>query len=263
MIFDIILSQLTTLDLFVVGFGLLAAFLIGHVIENPPKSRASVTALMSYYRRTWMLNFVDRDPRIFDSQMLASLRQSTAFFGSTALIAIGGLLAIMGTPDRLLEFTHALTQSQEATALKLQFKLAFAALFLVHAFLKFVWSSRLFGYCAVLMAAVPNDPNHPEAIPRATMAGEINIRAALSFNRGLRAMYFALASLAWLAGAPVLLAAFVITIWMLWNREFSSQASALLKTGITETDTSFTPAPFAQPSRQKPKSGKNEIDPSG
>ena len=64
MIFDVILSQLTPLDLFVVGFGLLAAFLIGHVIENPPKSRASVTALMSYYRRAWMLNFVDRDPRI-------------------------------------------------------------------------------------------------------------------------------------------------------------------------------------------------------
>ena len=210
-----------------------------------------------------MLNFVDRDPRIFDSQTLASLRQSTAFFGSTALISIGGLLAIMGTPDRLLEFTHAVTQSQEATALKLQFKLAFAALFLVHAFLKFVWSSRLFGYCAVLMAAVPNDPDHSQAIPRAIMAGEINIRAALSFNRGLRAMYFALASLAWLAGAPVMLAAFVITLCMLWNREFSSQASALLKTGIMETDTSFIPAPFAQPTDQKTKSGKNEVDPSG
>lgn len=210
-----------------------------------------------------MLNFVDRDPRIFDSQTLASLRQSTAFFGSTALISIGGLLAIMGTPDRLLEFTHAVTQSQEATALKLQFKLAFAALFLVHAFLKFVWSSRLFGYCAVLMAAVPNDPDHPQATPRAIMAGEINIRAALSFNRGLRAMYFALASLAWLAGAPVMLAAFVITLYMLWNREFSSQASAVLKTGIMETDTSFIPAPFAQPTDQKTKSGKNEVDPSG
>ena len=210
-----------------------------------------------------MLNFVDRDPRIFDSQTLASLRQSTAFFGSTALISIGGLLAIMGTPDRLLEFTHAVTQSQEATALKLQFKLAFAALFLMHAFLKFVWSSRLFGYSAVLMSAVPNDPDHPQAIPRAIMAGEINIRAALSFNRGLRAMYFALASLAWLAGAPVMLAAFVITLYMLWNREFSSQASALLKTGIMETDTSFIPAPFAQPTDQKTKSGKNEVDPSG
>jgi len=223
-------------DIYVVGFGLLTALIMGYLIENPPTRRPSVTSLMSFYRRAWMLTFVDRNPRIFDAQILASLRQSTAFFGSTSLISIGGLLAMMGSPDRLVELTHALTQSEEATSLKLQIKLAFAALFLVYAFLKFVWSSRLFGYCAVLMAAVPNDPNHPQAIPRAIMAGEINIRAALSFNRGLRAMYFALASLAWLAGAPVLLAAFLVTLWMLWSREFSSRASALLKAGVSNDD---------------------------
>jgi uncharacterized membrane protein len=236
MIFDIIFAALMPWDFYVVGFGLLAALIMGYLIENPPKRRPSVTSLMSFYRRAWMLAFVDRDPRIFDAQILGSLRQSTAFFGSTSLISIGGLLAMMGSPDRLVELTHALTQSEEATSLKLQIKLAFAALFLVYAFLKFVWSSRLFGYCAVLMAAVPNDPNHPQAIPRAIMAGEINIRAALSFNRGLRAMYFALASLAWLAGAPVLLAAFLVTLWMLWSREFSSQASALLKAGVSNDD---------------------------
>ena len=113
----------------VVSFGLIAALVMGHFIENPPARRPSVTALMSFYRRAWMLTFVDRDPRIFDAQTLASLRQSTAFFGSTALISIGGLLAMMGSPDRLVELTHALTQSQEATSLKLQIKLAFAALF--------------------------------------------------------------------------------------------------------------------------------------
>jgi len=138
MIFDVILSALTPWDLMVVSFGLIAALVMGHFIENPPARRPSVTALMSFYRRAWMLTFVDRDPRIFDAQTLASLRQSTAFFGSTALISIGGLLAMMGSPDRLVEPTHALTQSQEATSLKLQIKLAFAALFLVYAFLKFV-----------------------------------------------------------------------------------------------------------------------------
>ena len=236
MVFDIVFAVLMPWDIYVVGFGLLTALIMGYLIENPPTRRPSVTSLMSFYRRAWMLTFVDRNPRIFDAQILASLRQSTAFFGSTSLISIGGLLAMMGSPDRLVELTHALTQSQETTSLKLQIKLAFAALFLVYAFLKFVWSSRLFGYCAVLMAAVPNDPNHPQAIPRAIMAGEINIRAALSFNRGLRAMYFALASLAWLAGAPVLLAAFLVTLWMLWSREFSSQASALLKASVSNDD---------------------------
>ena len=128
-------------DIYVVGFGLLTALIMGYLIENPPTRRPSVTSLMSFYRRAWMLTCVDRNPRIFDAQILASLRQSTAFFGSTSLISIGGLLAMMGSPDRLVELTHALTQSQEATSLKLQIKLAFAALFLVYAFLKFVWSS--------------------------------------------------------------------------------------------------------------------------
>ena len=45
---------------------------------------------------------------------------------------------MIDSPDRLVEPTHALTQSQEATSLKLQIKLAFAALFLVYALLKFV-----------------------------------------------------------------------------------------------------------------------------
>ena len=162
-----------------------------------------------------MLTFVDRDPRIFDAQILASLRQNTAFFGSTSLISIGGLLAMMGSPDHLVELTQAMTQPQKATFLKLQIKLAFATLFSVYAFLKFAWSSRLFSYCAVLMAAVPNNPNHPQAILRAIMAGEISIRTALNFNRGLRAIYFALASLAWLTGAPILLTAFLVTLLML------------------------------------------------
>ena len=96
MIFDVILSALTPWDLMVVSFSLIAALVMGHFIENPPARRPSVTALMSFYRRAWMLTFVDRDPRIFDAQTLASLRQSTAFFGSTALISIGGLLAMMG-----------------------------------------------------------------------------------------------------------------------------------------------------------------------
>jgi uncharacterized membrane protein len=125
MIFDVILSQLTTLDLFVVGFGLLAAFLIGHVIENPPKSRASVTALMSYYRRAWMLNFVDRDPRIFDSQTLASLRQSTAFFRIHSFESpLAGYWQSWARQIACLNLPMPFTQSQEATALKLQFKLA-------------------------------------------------------------------------------------------------------------------------------------------
>jgi len=101
-------------------------------------------------------------------------------------------------------------------------------IFLLYAFLKFIWSSRLFGYCAVLMAAVPNDPEDPSALPRAMQAAEVNIRAAMNFNRGLRALYFALGSLAWLLGAEALIVAAVAVAWMVWSRDFASQSRRVL-----------------------------------
>jgi len=90
----------------------------------------------------------------------------------------------------------------------------------------------VFGYCAVLMAAVPNDPNDPEALPRAAQAGELNVRAALNFNRGLRAMYFALGALAWLIGGVALIIATFFVVWTVWSREFASLPRAIILEGM-------------------------------
>ena len=109
-----------------------------------------------------------------------------------------------------------------------EIKLGVVALFLTNAFLKFVWAHRVFGYCSVLLGAVPNDPTDPMAYPRAAQAGELNIRAAINFDRGLRAMYFALGSLAWLLGGVALIVAVVIVSWIVWSREFASIPRSIL-----------------------------------
>ena len=102
---------------------------------------------------------VTRQPRIFDATILASLRQSTSFFASTCVIAIGGVLALIGNAERLTGLVAGLPiEMLDAAPLVLQVKLLLPVVFLTSGFLKFVWSNRLFGYCAVLMAAVPNDP---------------------------------------------------------------------------------------------------------
>jgi uncharacterized membrane protein len=195
--------------------------ILSYVIEHPPKSRPSVTVLMSQRRRDWMHVFVHRDPRIFDSQILASLRQGTSFFASTCIFAIGGVLALAKNTDPLVGVAQEVT-AVTTPALIIQMKLAFVALFLTNAFLKFVWANRVFGYCAVMMAAVPNDPNDPGAHPKAQQAAELNIRAAMNFNRGLRALYFALGALAWLLGPIPLMIAATVVIWVVWSREFAS-----------------------------------------
>lgn len=205
-----------------------AAWLIlGWLIEHPTSSRPSVTVLMADYRRDWMKELVTRDPRIFDAQVLSNLRQGTSFFASACMIAIGGAFALLGNAEQIQMAAQDLT-AEDAPALIWQAKILLVVFFLTNGFLKFVWANRLFGYCSVLMAAVPNDLSDPATYPRASQAAEMNIRAAWNFNRGLRAIYFALGSLAWLLGGWGLIVGTCVVFYMIWSREFYSRPRDIL-----------------------------------
>ncbi|MGC9419598.1 MAG: DUF599 domain-containing protein [Rhodovulum sp.] len=210
---------------------------IGWRIEHPSAARPSVSVLMTRYRRAWMRHLVTRQPRIFDANILSTLRQGTTFFASASMIIIGGGLALIGNTERLLGLAEDLTLDT-APSVVWELKILAILLFVANAFLKFVWSHRLFGYCAVIMAAVPNDPADPDALPRAAQAAEINITAARSFNRGMRSLYFALAGLAWLLGAGPLILSAALTVWVLWRREFASNSRRAL---MTEPDRAARP----------------------
>ncbi|CUH51215.1 Uncharacterized membrane protein [Shimia marina] len=220
-------TQFSTLDAIAVAVIVLAWIITTHLIENPPKNHPSVSRLMAFYRQEWMVHYVERNVRVFDAQIMGNLRQSTAFFASSSMIAIGALVALIGNTDQIAGVTRDLTQSAEP-ALVLELKLVLVLLFIGNAFLKFVWSHRLFGYCSVLMAAVPNDAEHPAALSRAQKAGAINITASRSFNRGIRAIYFALAAICWILGPLALLLAVMVTVIVLGRREFASQSRAAL-----------------------------------
>ncbi|WP_238371991.1 DUF599 domain-containing protein [Heliomarina baculiformis] len=200
---------------------------IGWRIENPANSRISVSLLMQGFRRDWMVHMLTRQPRLFDGQVLSSLRQGTTFFASASMIAIGGGLALIGNADQLAGLARDLTLDSAPTVVW-EVKILAVLLFQANAFLKYVWVHRLFGYCAVLMAAVPNDPEDPVAQPRARQAAEINITAARSFNQGMRSTYFALAALAWLLGPVALIVAALLTTGILWRREFASRSRRYL-----------------------------------
>ncbi|MBO9411851.1 MULTISPECIES: DUF599 domain-containing protein [unclassified Ruegeria] len=216
-----------------VGIALLigAWLWIGWRIENPSPEKPSVGMIMDGYRRDWMKEMVTRQPRMFDAQVVGTMRQGSTFFASTTMIAIGGGLALLGNTERLAGLAQDLALGT-APALVWEVKILIILLFLANAFLKYVWAHRLFGYCAVLMAAVPNDPDDPTAYPRAGQAAEICVTAARAFNRGLRATYFALAAVAWILGPVALIAGTVATLAMLYRREFASHSrTVLLNTG--------------------------------
>jgi uncharacterized membrane protein len=229
------LSLFSMMDFVAVGTLLVVWSLLSLLIENAPKRCPSTSQIMAGYRREWMRQFVTRQPRIFDSQIVSSLRQGTAFFASASMISIGGGLALLGNADRLRGVAQDLTLGADPV-LVWEVKIFFMLLFAVNAFLKFVWSHRLFGYCSVLMAAVPNDLDDPNVYVRASQAGEINITAARGYNRGLRSVYFGIASVAWLLGAVPLLMATVFTVAVILRREFASESRAVLLSGNARVD---------------------------
>lgn len=200
---------------------------IGRLTEHPPAGRPSVSMLMVRFRREWMRQLLTRESRIFDGNILASLREGTAFFASACMIATGGLLALIGNGERL----RGIVQEYELPATAgtaWELRLLVTMFFVVNAFLKFVWAHRLFGYCAIMMASVPNKPNHPDAEERAMQAADLNITAARSFNAGLRSVYFALASLTLLAGPWALLAGTAVVLFVTWRREFNSTSRRVI-----------------------------------
>lgn len=223
------MPNLPILDLCAVSLTVFAWLAIGYAIENPPRKRLSVSYLMMDYRHQWMQQLITRSPRVFDGTIIDSLRQGTAFFASASMIAVGGGLAIVGNPAVVMGIAHDLPLPSDVANLRLRALLV--VLFLANALLKFVWANRLFGYCAIMMAAVPNDPADPMAEVRARQAADLNIHAAKSFNRGLRSIYFALGALGWLLGPYALIATTVMASAVLIRRDFASVSRQIILRG--------------------------------
>ncbi len=221
------LSLFTRLDGAAIVLMVFLSVAIGWLIDHPGNRRPSVSVLMMEYRREWMRAFVIRDPRIYDMMTLDGLRQGITFYASACIVAIGSGLALVGNTAPLQGLASDLTL-EAASALVLKVKILLALAFVINAFLKFVWSHRLFGYCSILMAAVPVDPADPDCFDRAGQAAEINITAARAYNRGLRSVYFALGALGWLFGPVALMLSALATAAVLLRREFASHSREIM-----------------------------------
>lgn len=216
------------IDLLGVGDGLALALFAASVlgttqfIERREAARLSVARLMAGRRARWMRLMAEREVRIMDATLLTIQHRGAAFFASACMIAIGGVVALIGSTDQLLAIARDLTaDSVERHRAVWEVKLLFLLLTLVLALLKFVWAHRLFGYCAILIGATPS-PRDPDRAAAAEEAAALNTHAGRSFNRGLRLVYFALAALAWMLGPLAFAVATLLTVGMMIRREFYS-----------------------------------------
>ena len=218
-------ADLTGYDALAAVFVLGVWLFVGWWVEDRP-ARKSASTLMYQYRMKWMREMARREPRILDGNLLGGLQHGASFFASTALLGLGGVLAILGQAPNLAEVAHAVPFSGPVSADGLRLRLSAPLFFIAYAFFKFAWSQRLFGYCSVLIGATPEwDPaREDEIMAAADRAGVVNGLAARSFNRGLRSLYFTLGSLAWLIGPLALVLSTCAVALMINRREFHSES---------------------------------------
>jgi uncharacterized membrane protein len=220
----------TIVDYLGLAFFALAWMAYWAAVELTPAGRRGLNPLMNEYRHRWMEQLVVRENRIVDTTILASLQNGTAFFASTSLIAVGGVLALFQSTDTVVGLFAELPFGLATTRVAWEVKVMGLAVVFVYAFFKFAWSYRLFNYVAILVGSVPvlRDDNHEEALAAARRAAAMSVVAGKHFNRGQRAFFFALAYLGWFVSAYVFIAATAAVLYVMWKRQFASDAREAL-----------------------------------
>ncbi len=196
------------------------------------KKRASRSLVQgtNRMRELWMQRLLEREVRIMDAALLGNLMHSVSFFASTTIIIIGGLIAVLGAVDHIVQVATTLGVLANVGREAWTLKLVTLIVVFIYAFFKLTWALRQFNRCAILIGAAPA-PEQIDASGRCLWArrlGRLNASAGDDFNRGLRAYYFGLALLAWFIHPWLFVGALIWVVAVLYRREFSSAAVTVL-----------------------------------
>src|SRR5919202_2039985 len=151
----------------------------------PALRRRSVIAAMDEHRRRWMRTMVTRDNRIMDANIIGNLMNSTSFLANTAIFILGGLVAMMGSPDLGTRVFGALPFAAAPDPAAWEMKIALLLLIFVRAFFELTWALRQFNYCSIVIGGISHEPDDPTRWSQAEMAAKVSNRAASHFNTGL------------------------------------------------------------------------------
>ena len=213
-------------DILAVGFFIIEWTVYAVTLEHSAYGRDSLSARMHVFREVWIRRLLDREARMVDMQIMASLQNGTAFFASTSLLAVGGALALLRSTSEALGVLKALPIDLSPSPALWELKCVGLVLIFIYTFFKFAWAYRLFNYVAILLGAMPpaGQRDTPEAEAHVIRTTRVFEAAGRHFNRGQRAFFFALGYLGWFVSPWVLFVTTAMVVIVTWRRQFASSA---------------------------------------
>ena len=188
---------------------------------------------MDEFRVHWMMAMLQRELRIIDTSIVGNILHGVAFFASTSILLVGGLIAALAAGDQAIAVLSDLPFSAATSRSSWEIKVLLLVGIFVHAFFKLAWAFRLFVNCSVLIGAAPLPPAPATVVEQyAGCAGYALSLASEHYNAGLRAFFFALAAIWWLLNPIAFLVATSVVLLVLYRREFHSRTLKTIKTGL-------------------------------
>lgn len=211
-----------TLDLVALIWAMLCWFGYSYYANN---AKSSLITTMRKWRAKWSDTMMYRDNRIVDSQVIMGLSNVVTFFCSTSIFITAGLFASIGASQQIVELINEMTFMQSTTIQAIEFKLSFLILIFIFSFFKFGWSITQHSYSGVILASVPDskrvDVKRDSEL--AQLMGKLSSLGARHFNDGVRAYYFAMATMSWFVHPLLYMLVVTWVVLILHRRDFRSK----------------------------------------
>lgn len=188
---------------------------------------------LNQHRIYWMYEALTRDLRVGEAALLANLERNIAFFASSTLLILAGVLTLFAKIDTLEAVIFSMPYADHTSHLAIQFKLSLLAFIFVLSFFQFTWSMRQYGFINVMIGAAPIAESglNENLKAYAKQMAIVQDQAAHSYNYGLRSYYFALAAMCWFFHPILFIVMSLWVVYTLYTREFNSKAVKAITAG--------------------------------
>lgn len=197
--------------------------------------RPCLSNTLDLYRADWMRVMLRRDNRISDASVVGNLERNGAFFASSCLLILAGIITALGYTQEVMEVFSTMPFGTLPSREIWEMRMVVLMVIFIYAFFKFTWSMRMYNMVSVLIGSAPlagdtkASPASREAL--AQCASNVCNLAGDAFNLGLRSFYYALAVVSWFIHPVVFIGASTLVVIILYRREFRSDALLALRSG--------------------------------
>jgi uncharacterized membrane protein len=205
-------------------FPLICYFAYNLAIPLVERYRPSLSVIMSMERRRWVANAARRESP-FDAILSGNIMSSVSFMASTSALLTLAVFAVFGQLPSLMSALDEISLDRVYAVHDVVVHLIVMLSMFVLAFFSFTLSLRQFNHFCIMLGALDHEARPSEEEIEAV--ARLNSLGAQNFNSGIRAYYFAVATVAWFAAEWLSIVACLVTIGILIHREFFSTAHRL------------------------------------